>query len=233
MAVEARSLSKTYRGKKALDAVCFDVAQGERVGLLGVNGAGKSTLIRILTGSMRSSNGQVRVHGFDVTHRSMDVRGLIGYLPENNPIYPDLYVLEYLEHVAALYDVSYEVLSGLLDRLGLISEAHKRIGQLSKGYRQRVGLAQALVHDPQVLILDEPTTSLDPCQILEIHQLIKELDQEKTLFFSTHVLSEVETVCDRVLLLDRGRLVLDAEVREVLDKYGSMESAFQALTFPI
>lgn len=223
MSVEVRDISRSYGTQKALDKVSFTVSQGEVVGLLGPNGAGKSTLMKIITCYIPQDSGQVTVCGLDVVTDSLGVRRKLGYLPEHNPLYLDMYVREYLAFVAGLYGLGRQTparVRDMIDRTGLGPESHKLIGALSKGYRQRVGLAQALIHDPEVLILDEPTGGLDPNQLAEIRQLIREIGSDKTVMLSTHIMQEVEAICDRVVILHKGRMVADAPTGEVrmLDK---------------
>ena len=217
--VEIEHLTKTYGTQNAVDDISFVAGKGEIVGFLGPNGAGKSTTMKIATGYLPPTAGTVRVAGFDVLTNSLDVRRHVGYLPEHNPLYLDMYVHEYLEFIGAVHGLRGRDLrtrvAELVRRVGLSREQNKQIGALSKGYRQRVGLAQALLHDPDVLILDEPTTGLDPNQILEIRQLIRELGEDKTVIFSTHILPEVTALCSRVLIISRGKLVADSPVAEL------------------
>lgn len=211
MSISVRNATKLYGAQKALDGVSFDIGAGEVVGFLGPNGAGKSTMMRIITCFIPPTSGEVQVCGFDTRTQSMDVRRRVGYLPEHNPLYLDLYVREYLDFVAGVHGLKNRtaLVSAMVDRVGLGPEQHKRIGQLSKGYRQRVGLAQAMIHDPQVLILDEPTSGLDPNQLVDIRALIKSLGREKTVMLSTHIMQEVEAICNRVIIIDQGRIVAD------------------------
>lgn len=222
MSVEISQLTKQYGAQKAVDGISFVAKPGEVVGFLGPNGAGKSTTMKIITGYLPPTSGQVTVCGFDVRRASMDVRRNIGYLPEHNPLYLDMYVREYLQFIGSLHKLKgklrQERITQMIERCGLGREQHKKIGSLSKGYRQRVGLAQSLIHDPPVLILDEPTTGLDPNQLVEIRQVIKEAGKEKTVLFSTHIMQEVEAVCDRVIIINLGKIVADSPVRE-LDRY--------------
>ena len=211
MSISVRNITKLYGSQRALSDVSFEIGGGEVVGFLGPNGAGKSTMMKILTCFLPPSSGEAVVCGFDTRAKSMDVRRNVGYLPENTPLYVDLYVREYLDFIAGVHGLKDRTarVNTMIDRVGLGPEQHKRIGQLSKGYRQRVGLAQALVHDPQVLILDEPTSGLDPNQLVEIRSLIKNLGREKTVMLSTHIMQEVEAICDRVIIIDRGVVVAD------------------------
>ena len=217
--VEIQHLTKTYGTQNAVDNISFSAGKGEIVGFLGPNGAGKSTTMKIATGYLPPTAGTVRVAGYDVLTDSLAVRRHVGYLPEHNPLYLDMYVHEYLEFIGSVHGLRGSNLRNrvaeLVGRVGLSREQNKQIGALSKGYRQRVGLAQALIHDPDVLILDEPTTGLDPNQILEIRQLIREVGEDKTVIFSTHILPEVTALCSRVLIISRGKLVADSPVAEL------------------
>ena len=217
--VEIQHLTKTYGTQNAVDNISFSAGKGEIVGFLGPNGAGKSTTMKIATGYLPPTAGTVRVAGYDVLTNSLAVRRHVGYLPEHNPLYLDMYVHEYLEFIGSVHGLRGSNLRNrvaeLVSRVGLSREQNKQIGALSKGYRQRVGLAQALIHDPDVLILDEPTTGLDPNQILEIRQLIREVGEDKTVIFSTHILPEVTALCTRVLIISRGKLVADSPVAEL------------------
>ena len=217
--VEIQHLTKTYGTQNAVDNISFTAGKGEIVGFLGLNGAGKSTTMKIATGYLPPTTGTVRVAGYDVLTDSLAVRRHVGYLPEHNPLYLDMYVHEYLEFIGSVHGLRGSNLRNrvaeLVGRVGLSREQNKQIGALSKGYRQRVGLAQALIHDPDVLILDEPTTGLDPNQILEIRQLIREVGEDKTVIFSTHILPEVTALCTRVLIISRGKLVADSPVAEL------------------
>jgi ABC-2 type transport system ATP-binding protein len=205
-------ISKVYGQQRALDNVSFEVKTGEIVGFLGPNGAGKSTMMKILTCFIPPSAGKATVNGYDVMEQSIEVRKSVGYLPEHNPLYLDMYVREYLEFIGGLHKIGNikKRVAEMVEITGLTLEQHKQIGALSKGYRQRVGLAQALIHDPKVLILDEPTTGLDPNQLAEIRELIKRIGKEKTVMLSTHIMQEVEILCDRVIIIDHGRIVTDA-----------------------
>jgi len=215
MSITVQNITKSFGTQKALNDVSFTIQKGTIVGFLGPNGAGKSTLMKILTTYHKADSGEAAVNGFDVLAKARDVQKSIGYLPEHNPLYLDLYVKEYLDFNAALYKVSKDCIEEVIILTGLTPEAHKKIGQLSKGYRQRVGLAAALLHDPDVLILDEPTTGLDPNQLLEIRRLIKEIGKEKTILLSTHIMKEVEAVCDRVLIINKGVLVADKKLSDL------------------
>ena len=220
MAISVSQITKLYGQQKALDNVSFEIGTGEVVGFLGPNGAGKSTMMKILTCFIPPTSGEARVCGFDIREQPMEVRRNVGYLPEHNPLYLDLYVREYLDFVAGIHGLKDrgQQVRRMIDMVGLGREQHKRIGQLSKGYRQRVGLAQAMIHDPRVLILDEPTSGLDPNQLVEIRSLIKDLGKKRTVMLSTHIMQEVEAICDRVVIIDRGTVVAD-------DKASSLRSA--------
>ena len=219
MSVEVQHLTKRYGAQAAVDDISFTVQKGQILGFLGPNGAGKSTTMKIATGFIPPTSGTVRLEGNDVLEDPMAVRRSVGYLPEHNPLYLDQYVAEYLSFIASLHGLGggerTRRVREMIELVGLEREHRKKIGALSKGYRQRVGLAQALVHNPQVLILDEPTTGLDPNQILEIRALIKRVGQEKTVIFSTHILQEVRAICDRVVIINRSRLVADSPVSEL------------------
>ncbi len=217
MSVKVSELTKLYGEQRAVDNISFEAKPGEVLGFLGPNGAGKTTTMKIITCYIPATAGNVEVCGFDIEKQSMDVRRNIGYLPEHNPLYKDLYVREYLSFVARLHRINRPMarINELIEMTGLGREQHKLIGALSKGYRQRVGLAQAILHDPQVLILDEPTSGLDPNQLAEIRALIKALGQAKTVIFSTHIMQEVEALCDRVVIIDRGRIVADDPIDRI------------------
>ncbi|AWH86949.1 gliding motility-associated ABC transporter ATP-binding subunit GldA [Flavobacterium album] len=216
MSIEVKDVSKSYGAQKALDAVSFSVSKGEIVGFLGPNGAGKSTLMKILTTFINADEGTATVNGSDVNEQQRAVQQSVGYLPEHNPLYLDLYVREYLAFNADVYKVKKSRIDEVIALTGLTPEAHKKIGQLSKGYRQRVGLATALLHDPEVLILDEPTTGLDPNQLVEIRDLIKNIGKDKTVFLSTHILQEVEAICDRVIIINHGKIVTDKKLKNLV-----------------
>ena len=215
MSINVSHISKTYGAQKALNDVSFAIEKGEIVGFLGPNGAGKSTMMKILTTFLKASEGSATVNQFNVIEDTIAVKKSVGYLPEHNPLYLEMYVREYLEFNARIYKISKAEIERVIERTGLSSEAHKKIEQLSKGYRQRVGLATALLHDPDVLILDEPTTGLDPNQLIEIRELIKNVGKEKTVLLSTHIMQEVEAICDRVIIINKGVLVLDKKLSEL------------------
>ncbi len=218
MSIAIQNISKSYGTQKALDAISFSINKGEIVGFLGPNGAGKSTLMKILTTYLTADEGSAKVNGFDVSSQPKDVQLSIGYLPEHNPLYLDLYVREYLAFNADVYKVATSRIEEVIQLTGLASESHKKIGQLSKGYRQRVGLANALLHNPDVLILDEPTTGLDPNQLVEIRNVIKNAGKDKTVFLSTHIMQEVEAICDRVIIIDKGKIVADKKLEKLISE---------------
>ena len=228
MSIEVNNISKSYGIQKALDNVSFTVQKGEIVGFLGPNGAGKSTLMKILTTYIAADEGVAAVNGFDVNLQTKSVQQSIGYLPEHNPLYLDLYVREYLAFNAAVYKVAKSRIEEVIQLTGLSTESHKKIGQLSKGFRQRVGLANALLHNPDVLILDEPTTGLDPNQLVEIRNVIKNVGKDKTVFLSTHIMQEVEAICDRVIIIDKGKIVADKKLDNLIaaDKEQIIEVEF-------
>lgn len=215
MTLSVDKISKTYGTQQVLSQISFSLKQGEIVGVLGPNGAGKSTLFKILTAYIRPTSGKVKIHGIDVSKNPLSIKKKIGYLPENNPLYLNMYVKEYLGFLASLHKVSNHKIKDIIKQVGLETEAHKKIGQLSKGYKQRVGLASALLHDPDVLLLDEPTTGLDPNQLIEIRKLIKEIGKTKTVLFSSHILQEVEAICQRVILINKGKLVADIDLKDL------------------
>ena len=228
MSIEVTNLSKSYGAQKALDSITFSVKKGEIVGFLGPNGAGKSTLMKILTTYLAADEGVALVNDKNVISDTKEVQKIIGYLPEHNPLYLDLYVREYLAFNADVYKVPSSRIQEVIELTGLTPESHKKIGQLSKGYRQRVGLANALLHNPEVLILDEPTTGLDPNQLVEIRNVIKNVGKDKTVFLSTHIMQEVEAICDRVIIIDKGKIVADKklEVLIAIDKEQVIEVEF-------
>lgn len=213
MSVSVSNLTKKYQNQRAVDNISFEVKTGEVLGFLGPNGAGKTTTMKIITGFMAPSDGDAKINGISVLENPEKIKPLIGYLPESNPLYQDMLVLEYLQFIAELQNVPknriQDRIAEMVKVCGLNVEKHKKIGELSKGYKQRVGLAQALIHDPEILILDEPTTGLDPNQIVEIRNLIREIGREKTVILSTHILPEVEATCDRILIIDNGKIVAD------------------------
>lgn len=234
MSIQVTNLTKVYGTQRAVDGISFSLKPGEIVGFLGPNGAGKSTTMKILTGYLNSTSGTATVADFDVQQQAMPARRAIGYLPEHNPLYLDMYVREFLLFSGKLYGMRGSVLKSRVDEMinlcGLEIEKRKKIGQLSKGYRQRVGLAQSFLHDPAVLILDEPTTGLDPNQIQEIRELIRTAGHNKTVLFSTHIMQEVEALCDRVIIINKGRVVSDSSLEELRQTGKSLEETFRNLT---
>jgi ABC-2 type transport system ATP-binding protein len=220
MSIEVKNLFKYYGQQAAVNDVSFSVKQGEILGFLGPNGAGKSTTMKIITGFIPSHSGEVTVCGLKVGVDNLEARKLIGYLPENNPLYLDMYVKEYLEFVGGIYRIKKlkSRVNEMIDAVGLGIEQNKKIGALSKGYRQRVGLAQAIIHDPKVLILDEPTSGLDPNQLVEIRELIRTIGKEKTVMFSTHIMQEAEAICDRLVIINKGRIVANDRALSLQEK---------------
>jgi len=218
MSIQFQNVTKIYGEQKALDDVSFTASKGEIIALLGPNGAGKSTTMKIITGYIPANTGEIEVCGIPVATDSLAVREVLGYLPESNPLYLDMYVREYLSFVSNIHGISSSkgVLDTLIEKVGLELEQKKKIGTLSKGYKQRVGIAQAIIHDPQVLILDEPTSGLDPNQLVEIRKLIHDLGKEKTVILSTHIMQEVEAICDRVIVIDRGKVVADDKTQALM-----------------
>jgi len=212
MSISTAQITKTFGNQKALNAVSFSIEKGEIVGFLGPNGAGKSTMMRVLTTYHKADSGDAKVNGFNVQTEAKQVQQSIGYLPEHNPLYLEMYIKEYLSFNASVYKVSKQRIDEVIEQTGLTPEIHKKISQLSKGYRQRVGLAAAVLHNPEVLILDEPTTGLDPNQLIEIRKLIREIGQNKTILLSTHIMKEVEEICDRVIIINKGELVADKKL---------------------
>lgn len=221
MSISVQSLQKVYGQQTAVNNISFSVNQGEIVGFLGPNGAGKSTTMKILTGYLKPDGGTATIAGIDVTRDPLSAKARIGYLPESNPLYYDMYVREYLQFMADVHNITDKKgrINTVITQVGLSPESHKKIGQLSKGYKQRVGLAAALIHDPEVLILDEPTTGLDPNQIIEIREVIRSLGAQKTILFSTHILQEVEAVCNRVIIINKGNLIADNNLKDLQSRH--------------
>ena len=215
MSIEVQSITKSYGEQLALNEISFKAKKGEIIGFLGPNGAGKSTMMKILTGYILPNEGKVSVAEIDVLSNPISAQSKIGYLPEQNPLYTDMYVREYLQFQASVFKIDKQRIEEVIKQVGLTPESHKKIGQLSKGYQQRVGIAAAILHNPEVLILDEPTTGLDPNQLQEIRTLIKELGKTTTILFSTHIMQEVEAVCDRVIIIKKGELLLDKPLKEL------------------
>lgn len=226
MSVKIQNLSKQYKGQIALQNISLQINKGEIVGLLGPNGAGKTTMMRSVTGSLSFDAGKIWINNLDNQEYPFKTKSLIGYLPENNPLYTDMYVKEYLSFVADIHKTPKNKIPEIIEKVGLSQEQYKKIGQLSKGYKQRVGLAQAILFDPEILILDEPTNGLDPNQIIEIRQLIQELGKEKTVILSTHIMQEVEALCSRVILLNKGTIIQDKSIEDFKGKYTNLEEAF-------
>ena len=217
MSITVNSVSKSYKSKKALNNISFSANKGQIIGFLGPNGAGKSTMMKILTGFIKPDQGVVFLDDIDVLKNPIAAQKVIGYLPEHNPLYAEMYVREYLQFHAAIYKVAKNQIEDCIEKVGLTLEVNKKIHQLSKGYQQRVGIAAAILHNPKVLILDEPTTGLDPNQIIEIRALIQELGKNKTVLFSTHIMQEVEAVCDRVIIIKKGEILVDKKLEELQD----------------
>ena len=230
MSIQVKEVSKYYGQQAALQSVSLEVKKGEIVGFLGPNGAGKSTLMKIITTYLTADEGQVEVCQENVEENPLNVRQKVGYLAEHNPLYLEMYIKEYLGFIANLYGCSKERVSDMIELTGLSPEQHKKIGELSKGYRQRVGLAAALIHEPEVLILDEPTTGLDPNQLVEIRNLIKNSGKNKTVMLSTHIMQEVEKMCNRVIIINKGKIVADEQLESLKAKKVDLESYFQQLT---
>ncbi|MFH2142072.1 MAG: gliding motility-associated ABC transporter ATP-binding subunit GldA [Bacteroidota bacterium] len=221
MSIVVKNITKFYGKQKALDDVSFKIQTGDIVGFLGPNGAGKSTMMKIITGFIPQTSGEAYVNDLEVIENSLEIRKHIGYLPENNPLYPDMYIREYLNFVANIYHLGKKRKSRveeMIEKTGLKNEQRKKIGELSKGYRQRVGLAQALIHDPNVLILDEPTSGLDPNQIVEIRNLISDIGKSKTIMLSTHIMQEVEAICDKIIIINNGKIVANDQTSEIQKK---------------
>lgn len=236
MSVETRQITKLFGKQKALDEVSFSIKKGELVGFLGPNGAGKSTMMKIITGFLSPDSGEVIVNGQKTEAKNLEIRKNIGYLPEHNPLYTDLYVKEFLEITAGFYKLKNikKRVAEMVELTGLGDEQHKKIRSLSKGYRQRVGLAQALIHDPSVLILDEPTTGLDPNQLEEIRNLIRQISKEKTVILSSHIMQEVEAVCNRVIIINKGKIVADGGINEIKSgKINRTQVVFAEFSLPV
>jgi ABC-2 type transport system ATP-binding protein len=231
MSIEVKNLLKQYGEQKAVNNISFTVNRGEIVGFLGPNGAGKSTTMKMITGYLQQDSGTASVCGIDVQKNPIEVKKKIGYLPEANPLYFDMYVKEYLDFIAGVHQISNikSQISNVIELTGLQVEKRKKIGQLSKGYKQRVGLAAALIHNPEVLILDEPTSGLDPNQIIEIRNVIKQQGQNKTILFSSHILQEVEAICDKIIIINKGEIVANDSLHN-LQQGKNLEEVFRALT---
>lgn len=230
MGIEIKALTKKYQEQLALDQVSFKIQSGEVVGLLGPNGAGKSTLMKCITNAILPTSGEILVDSYSVVQQPEKTKKRIGFLQENNPLYLDMYVQEYLQFVANIHSCTKSRVKEVIELVGLTVEKKKKINQLSKGYKQRVGLAQAILADPEILILDEPTNGLDPNQIIEIRELIRSLGTQKTVILSTHIMQEVEALCSRVLLLNKGKVIADQPIEDFKGQYKNLEEAFQVLT---
>jgi ABC-2 type transport system ATP-binding protein len=217
MSIEVKDLTRLYGEQRAIDGISFSVKRGEIVGFLGPNGAGKSTTMKILTGCLKPTSGQASLNGIDVNSEPLRTKKMTGYLPESNPLYSDMYIREYLYFIADIHRLpeKRKKISEVIERVGLLPEAGKKIAQLSKGYKQRVGLAAALIHEPDILILDEPTTGLDPNQIVEIRDVIRDYGKSRTVLFSSHILQEVEAICDRVIIINQGKIIADNNLRDL------------------
>ncbi len=230
MSLEIINLTKKFGEQTALNNINLEIKKNEIIGLLGPNGAGKSTLMKSIVGVLKTEEGQILFNGKDINENDIEVKQKIGFLPENNPLYLEMYVKEYLQFVADIHKISKEKVDAVIDLVGITPEKSKKISQLSKGYKQRVGLAQAILHAPDLLILDEPTNGLDPNQIVEIRNVIKEIGKEKTVLLSTHIMQEIEALCTRVILIHQGNIIQDSPISEFKGKYGSLEEAFQQYT---
>ena len=234
MSIKAEQLTRMYGSQKAVDSIAFKAVPGRVMGLLGPNGAGKSTTMRMLTGYLKPTSGRALLGGYDPQLQGLEMKRIMGYLPENNPLYKDMYVKEFLSFVASAYQLENRSakIADVIDRVGLRDESRKKIGMLSKGYQQRAGLAQAIIHDPQLLILDEPTTGLDPNQLGDIRDLIRTLGKDKTVILSTHIMQEAEALCAQVVIINRGRIVADAGLTALKTQHNtdSLEEIFSILT---
>ncbi len=232
MSIEARNVTKIFSGQAALNDVSLNVKSGQVLGLLGPNGAGKSTLMRLICGYLPPNSGSIDVCGLNVDKYPLKTKARIGYLPENNPLPDEMYILEYLNFVAGVYGLhsTDKKVNEVIKKVGLEPELHKKIGELSKGFRQRVGLAAAIIHEPEVLILDEPTSGLDPNQLVEIRALIRSIGEKRTVMLSTHIMQEVEAMCDRIVMIKKGEIVADESMDKFVNDKGSLEEAFKVLT---
>ena len=230
MSIRIQDLSKFYGQQKALSNLHLEINKKEIVGLLGPNGAGKSTLMKCIVGLLKPSEGNITVNDLSLKSNSLDIRKIIGYLPENNPLYYEMYVREYLSFVAGIRNLDKNRIDEVIEMVGLEQEQNKKISDLSKGYKQRVGIAQAIIHKPEILILDEPTNGLDPNQIIEIRTLIKKVGKDKTVILSTHIMQEVEALCNRVIILNKGNLIADDSLANFKENYNNLEEAFHQKT---
>ena len=230
MSLQIIHLNKKFGEQVALNNINLEIGNSEIIGLLGPNGAGKSTLMKSIVGVLKIDEGQILFNGNDVTENEITTKKNMGFLPENNPLYPEMYVKEYLNFVADIHQIAKERVDEVIELVGITPEKSKKISQLSKGYKQRVGLAQAILHSPDLLILDEPTNGLDPNQIIEIRNVIKKIGRQKTVILSTHIMQEVEALCSRVILIHQGNIIQDSQIEEFKGKYGSLEEAFANYT---
>lgn len=230
MSLQIINLTKKFGEQTALNQINIEIPKNEIIGLLGPNGAGKSTLMKSIVGVLNIDEGQILFNGKDITENQIESKKKIGFLPENNPLYLDLYVKEYLHFVAEIHQIPKDRVDEIIELVGITPEKHKKILQLSKGYKQRVGLAQAILHSPDLLILDEPTNGLDPNQIIEIRNVIREIGKEKTVILSTHIMQEVEALCSRVILIHEGNIIQDSPIEEFKGKYQNLEEAFNVYT---
>lgn len=230
MSLQIINLTKKFGEQIALNNINIKIEKNEIIGLLGPNGAGKSTLMKSIVGSIKIDEGEILYNDKNITKYSISSKKNIGFLPENNPLYNEMYVKEYLEFVANLHKISKNNIEKVIDLVGITPEKNKKIGQLSKGYKQRVGLAQSIIHQPDLLILDEPTNGLDPNQIIEIRKVIKKVGKEKTVILSTHIMQEVEALCTRVILINKGKIIQDSDIEEFRGKFNNLEEAFQSYT---
>ena len=230
MSLQIINLNKKFGEQTALNNINIEIGKSEIIGLLGPNGAGKSTLMKSIVGALKIDEGQILFNGKDITTDEIEAKKKIGFLPENNPLYMEMYVKEFLGFAAEIHKVSKQRVDEVIALVGITPEKSKKISQLSKGYKQRVGLAQAILHSPDLLILDEPTNGLDPNQIIEIRHVIKEIGQQKTVILSTHIMQEVEALCSRVILIHQGNIIQDSQIDDFRGKYGSLEEAFASYT---
>lgn len=230
MSLQINHLTKKFGEQTALDAINISIGKNEIIGLLGPNGAGKSTLMKSIVGVLKIEEGEIIFNGKNISENEIEAKKNIGFLPENNPLYTEMYIREFLQFVAELHNISKSRVDEVIDLVGITPEKSKKISQLSKGYKQRVGLAQAILHEPDLLILDEPTNGLDPNQIIEIRNVIKEIGKEKTVILSTHIMQEVEALCTRVILIHKGKIVQDSPIEEFKGKFETLEEAFQSYT---
>ncbi|GAB0157642.1 hypothetical protein CHRYSEOSP005_29210 [Chryseobacterium sp. Alg-005] len=230
MSLQVTNLTKKFGEQTALNSINISIDKNEIIGLLGPNGAGKSTLMKSIVGALKIDEGEIIFNGLNVSEHAIESKKKIGFLPENNPLYLEMYVKEYLQFVANIHKIPQSRVDEVIELVGITPEKSKKIGQLSKGYKQRVGLAQAIIHQPDLLILDEPTNGLDPNQIIEIRNVVKEIGREKTVLLSTHIMQEVEALCSRVILIHKGNILQDCPIEEFKGKFGSLEEAFANYT---